>query len=115
VLPDQDYTADFARDAGMSVSQLLGNADIPMAEVAWKYEKGKPLVRPEKIPLLPTQMRKLHEWYLKVAKEGRQMLMVKVRIEHYFREDEIHIDIEEFFQLFNQDALDKSLVSCYCL
>ena len=28
VLPDQDY-ADFARDAGMSVSQLLGNADIP--------------------------------------------------------------------------------------
>ena len=52
---------------------------------------------------------------MKVAKEGREMHLEAVNMEHYFREDEIHIELEEFFQLFNQDALDKSLVSCYCL
>ena len=43
------------------------------------------------------------------------MLMVKVKKEHYFREDEICINFEELFQLYNQDTLDKSIVSCYCL
>jgi hypothetical protein len=48
--------------------------------------------------------------------EGSIMLIVALRDEHYFRgNDEIHIDFEELFQLFNQDALDKSLVTCYCL
>jgi hypothetical protein len=41
--------------------------------------------------------------------------MAKVAKEYYFREDEIHIEFLEFFQLMNQDALDKSLMSCYCL
>ena len=52
----QGFTAaDFAREAGLSFSQLLSE-DIPMADVAWKYQKGQALVRPEKILLLPTQM-----------------------------------------------------------
>ena len=91
--------------------------DFPVADkFAWQYKEGEDPVRPEKRPLLSTQMRKLHEWYLEVAKEGREMLMAAVKMKHYnFQEDEIHIELEEFFQLFNQDALDKSLVSCYCL
>ena len=77
---------------------------------------GQPLVRPEQVPHLPTQMRRLHEWYLKFSKdEGREMLMVQVKKEHYFRDDMINIDFDEFFQLYNQDALDKSIISCYCL
>jgi hypothetical protein len=52
---------------------------------------------------------------LEVAKEGREMLIVKVTNEHYLGEEEIHIELEELFQLFKQDALSKSLVSCYCL
>jgi hypothetical protein len=40
---------------------------------------------------------------------------VAVKKEHYFREDTINIELEELFQLYNQDALDKSIVSCYCL
>jgi hypothetical protein len=43
------------------------------------------------------------------------MLTAKVANEYYFREEEIHIDFSEFFQLFNEDALEKSLMSCYCL
>ena len=52
---------------------------------------------------------------MEVIKEGREMLMVAVKNEHYFREDLLCIELEELFQLYNQDALDKSIVSCYCL
>lgn len=100
----------------MTVAQYLGKEDLPMAELAYRYEYGKPLVRPEQVPHLQTQMRRLHEWYMQASKEGNIMLIVAVREEHYFRgNDEMHIDFEELFQLFNQDAIDKSLVSCYCL
>jgi hypothetical protein len=43
------------------------------------------------------------------------MLMVQVQEEHYFRKDEIHIMLEENFQLYNKDVLGKSIVSCYSL
>jgi hypothetical protein len=34
---------------------------------------------------------------MKSTKEGRTMLMVAVKKEHYFREDQICIMLEEFF------------------
>jgi hypothetical protein len=43
------------------------------------------------------------------------MLMMKVTEEHYIRANEICIILKELFQLYNQDVLDKSIVSCYCL
>jgi len=104
--------AQTAGHLGMTVAQV----DFPMAELAYRYQYGKPLVRPEQVPHLQTQMRRLHEWYMQASKEGNNMLMAAIREEHYFRgNDELHIEFEELFQLFNQDALDKSLVSCYCL
>ena len=119
VLPDKDvaatYNNDIASSLGITVAQLIGDEDIPKADLAWKFARGQPLVRPEQVRHLPTQMRRLHEWYMKSSKEGREMLMVAVKNEHYFREDSICIELEELFQLYNQDALDKSIVSCYCL
>ena len=107
---------DMARDLGLTVAQYLGKEEVPKADLAYRYEHGKPLVRPEQVPHLQTQMRRLHEWYMHASKEGNIMLMVAVRDEHYIRgPDEINIDFEELFQLYNQDALDKSLVSCYRL
>jgi hypothetical protein len=52
---------------------------------------------------------------MKVAKGEREILLLKVSKEHFLGEDFIHIDFEELFQLFNQNALDKSLVSSYVL
>jgi hypothetical protein len=72
--------------------------DIPKAALAWTYKKGKHLVIPEKEKSLPSQMRKLHAWYIAFVKAKREMLLVKVRN-------------EELFQLLNKDALDKCLVS----
>ena len=110
-----DKETDIARSLGITVAQLLGTEEIPVADVAWQYVHGKTLVRPEQVPHLPTQMRRLHEWYMKVVKDRRTMLMVAVKKEHYFIDNEICIELEELFQLYNQDALDKSIVSCYCL
>src|SRR3990170_3834939 len=105
-----------AREAGVTVEQLLGIEELPKiqeVEVAWKYVPGQPLVRPEEVPLLSTKMRRLHDWYLREIKNGREALMVKVKAEHYFHEKDLWAEFQEMFQLFNQDALDKSLASCY--
>ena len=99
----------------MTIAQLQGQQDFPKAELAYKYVHGKPLVRPDQVQHLPTQMRRLHDWYMQVTQEERIMLMVQAQEEHYFRKEEICIMLEELFQLYNQDAIDKSLVSCYCL
>ena len=113
MFPDKDVHND---STGLSVAQVIGDSGFPMAELAWKYVEGGSLVRPEQIPNLQTQMWRLHEWYMQASKEGNTMLIVAVREEHYFRgNDEIYIDFEELFQLFNKDTIDKSLVSCYCL
>ena len=46
---------------------------------------------------------------------NQESLMVKVKEEHYFHETYLSAEYTELFQLFNQDALDKYIVSCYCL
>jgi hypothetical protein len=74
------------------------------------------LVSDEQLRKLPTNMRKLHDWYIAASKDEQKYLVASVDKEYYFREGEtIHIEFPEFFQLFNLDALDKSLISCYCL
>ena len=81
-----------------------------------KYARGEPLVKPEEVKKLPTRMYELHEWYMKIAKTtNRESLMVKVKAEHYFNELALYVEFTELFRLFNQDALDKSIISCYCL
>ena len=40
--------------------------------------------------------------------------MVDVKKDHYYHEKAVSVEYSELFQLYNQDALDKSIVSCYC-
>jgi hypothetical protein len=111
-----DAHRQMAREAGVTVEQLLGIEELPKIqdhEVAWKYVPGQDLVR--EVENLSTRMRNLHDWYLREVKKGQDSLMVKVKEEHYFHAKDLWVEFQEMFQLFNQDALDKSLVSCYCL
>jgi hypothetical protein len=105
---------DFADDAGLTLSQLMYE-DIPKTPVAQQYEKGKSLVPPEIERNLPTQIRILHKWYMHAAKSAQEFLLMKITRDHFLGEDLVHIEFDEFFQLFNQNALDKSLVSPYVL
>jgi hypothetical protein len=112
--PGQDHAYDFATEAGLTLSQLM-SGDLPTTPLTWKYEKGKSVVPPGKEKTLPSQMRRLHEWYMDMAKGEREILLLKISKEHFLGEDLIHIEFEEIFQLFNQDALDKCLINSYVL
>jgi hypothetical protein len=102
-----------ARDLG---SDVRYDDYYPTAEVGNKYQYGKDLIKPGELARLWTHMRRLHAWYLQACRNADRYLTVGVRDEHYFRgKEEINLEFEELFQLFNQDALDKSVISCYCL
>uniref|UniRef100_A0A0D9XUB8 Ubiquitin-like protease family profile domain-containing protein n=1 Tax=Leersia perrieri TaxID=77586 RepID=A0A0D9XUB8_9ORYZ len=109
------------KETGLSLAEITGRKSPPKhvikaGEEKWKYKYGEPLVRPDLVRSLPTQMFKLHRWYIEACKECTRFINVKIKDEHYFRgEDLINIDVEELYQLFHKDALDKSLVSCWCL
>ncbi len=60
-------------------------------------------------------MRRLHDWYMNVTREGRKVLLVQVTEEHYIGKDELHVYLEELYQLYQLDSLDLSIVSTYCL
>jgi len=120
-LPQQNMeeAAKWADSMGLrSVAELLCSQDakIPKADgVAPKYVPGNPLVDKERFEQLPTEMRNLHEWYSKWVKHDFHMTVVQVPYEYYFRADRVHVEFTELFQLYNFDALGKSLMSCYCL
>ena len=103
----------------ITVGQLLEIEDMPVLkeeEIKWKYARGQPLVKPEEVKKLPTRMYELHQWYMNITKiSDRLSLMVNVKEEHYYHEKAVSVEYSELFQLYNQDALDKSIVSCYCL
>ena len=119
VYPSEMYmTAEerFARDAGISLSQAIGDAPISApTKFAWTWKKGKSLVPEDEIPRLPTQMRKLHEWYMKAVEQEKEMILMKITHRHFKGEDEVSISFEELFQLYKMNALFVSLVSAFCL
>ena len=116
---DIEEARRLARDCGISVEQLLsghdGSFSIADPQAAWKYEAGKSLVRPELLGSLSTLKRQLHQWYLKTSNNGLDTLMVKITEEHFFRDDSVCIYLQDLFDLYNLDALDKSIISTYCL
>ena len=103
----------------ITVGQLLEIEDMPVLkeeEIKRKYARGQPLVKPEEVKKLPTRMYELHQWYMDIIKRSdRESLMVYVKKDHYYHEKVVAVEYSELFQLYNQDALDKSIVSCYCL
>ena len=81
-----------------------------------KYVYGKPLVKDERS--LKTMMRRFHDWYMKTCREsgGTDALYLRVKEEHNLVGiDLLPVPFEEFYQFFNQLALDKARVTCYCL
>ena len=103
----------------ITVGKLLEIEPMPVLredEIKRKYVRSQPLVEPDKVKNLPTRMYELHQWSMNITKiSDRLSLMVNVKEEHYFHEKALSVKYSELFQLYNQDALDKSIISCYCL
>ena len=107
---------EFISDTGLTVDQLVGGAPIPKAEVAYKFELGKPLVRPEQLQSLPTQMYKFHERYMEMSAKGREMFGARIRNPDFLQgEDVLWIHFKDLFDLYQLDALDVSLLSAWIL
>ncbi|KAK1612186.1 hypothetical protein QYE76_035859 [Lolium multiflorum] len=113
---DPETASMIEREARAQGASVEYEDYYPTAEVVNKYRYGHDLVKPGELARLGTQMRRLHEWYLRACRRSDRYLTVYLRDEHYFRgREEINLEFEELFQLFNQDALDKAVISCYYL
>ena len=106
-------------DMGVTVEQLLGPQDdnLPKVVPVRKYVIGQALVTREEWLELPTHMRGLHNWYMNeiVLVPERKWIVLDVLFDYYYREDNIHIEFSELYPLFHFDAIDTTLMSCYCL
>jgi hypothetical protein len=114
--PWEKNLLEFSKDTNLTAAQLRGEDEIPTLPVPekWKYEYGKELVSPKLVKYLPTKMYKLHQWYMQATPNGYAATEVRVGHQHYFRGDDIiMVPQEELYMLYNQDALDKSLISCW--
>ena len=102
---------------GMTLGQLLGYEYQPMLEIARKYVQGESMVSNEELTRLSTHMRNLHNWYMvhTSKKDAKDWIAVDVRVEHHFKPYIIQVQMTELFQLYNQRALEKSILGCYCL
>ena len=86
--------------------------DIPFADVVRTYVHEENFVDGD----LPTRMRQFQAWYKDTVKETDKVaLQMAVKEEHYFQEYSVVLYFAEIFQLYNLRALDKSIISCYCL
>ena len=105
----------WCRETGLTPKQIIAG-EIPKASVRWPFKMGQPLVLPELVKELPTQMYKLHEWYMKKSNNDMTMVAIKIRDDDYFcGEDLIWLEFLELYQLYQQDALDIYILTCWVL
>ena len=70
----------------------------------------------ELIPRLPTKMRELHQWYMKVSATKDVIFRARVQDRHFHRGmDDVWIEFENLYDLYHQDALDKYLHSVFSM
>lgn len=104
---------------GLSITDYMGRMDefdTGPHEIAYRYKHGAPLLKHESmIRDLPTQMRRLHNWYMKACAEEKNWIYAQFKEEHYSHEGVLLIEFPELFMFYQGDALDKTLVSAYCL
>ena len=106
---------------GTNLGDYLGDdVHLDTMEVdQFRYQYGNPLVK-DGSPPLTTMLQRFHECYMescsRSARLEKDALTMRIKEEHDFvGQDLITVDFDEFIQFYNQKALDKTLVTCYCL
>jgi len=103
---------------GLTKAKLEGKGKVPVHEGAGRkpFVLGQPLMWPELIDRLPTRMRELHNWCTKYSSEGNIMFVARIKDSHFHRGmDDVWIELVNLWDLYHQDALDKSLLSTFCM
>jgi hypothetical protein len=115
---EQQGLITFIKESGLSTTEVAGCIEIAIHPGAarWQYEFGKSLIPPELVPKLPSQIRRLHGWYMDAPSRGQVMLGVKISNEDYFcGDDVIWLYFKELYQLYHQYTLNISFISCWLL
>ena len=106
-------------DSGMSAEEILKSLNAETAtppKPKWPFKLTEPLVRPDTVNDLPTRMRELHAWYMKVSRQGMAMLGLSFQEEHFLRgTGTLWLHFEDLHDLFQEDALDVFLIACWTL
>ncbi|BAT15048.1 Os11g0646232 [Oryza sativa Japonica Group] len=107
---------DFLKEAGLKSMDDVDN--IEMAPLAAQFKLGHSLTTDEYRHVVGkcTQMRRVEEWYLQMAKEGKEMFPVFYRDEDFHHCDGIvWVPFKELFHLYNLRELDLSVIQLWAL
>lgn len=106
----------FLKDANMTKEQFFNESVAPKAVERWQFKLGELLVAPDEWAKLTYQLRKFHAWYMNESKEGRESFEARVKEQDLLHGDgSIFIFFEEMYRLYQYDALDVSILSCWTL
>lgn len=106
----------FLKEAGLKSLDDVDN--IEMAPLAAQFKLGHSLTTDEyrKVVAKCTQMRRVEEWYLQMAKDGKEMFPVFYRDEDFHHCDGIvWVPFRELFHLYNLRELDLSVIQLWAL
>jgi len=123
ILCELDLLEHYFRQTCLNIKDIAviaGRHTFDKAEVVdqWRarYEPGRSLMNPQYLYEIGTQIFAINKWCMEASKRGDNWISVRIRQHHYFhRDDIIYAELEELHQLCHLDALNKSLVSCFCL
>ena len=110
----------FAEETGMSVAQIVG-AEEPTVDPnfvpKWRFQLGQPLIRPELVNKLPTQMHRFHQWYMKKSKNDLEMFAMLVRPDDFAGVGEklVWFQFKDIYELYHLDSLNTDLIMSWCL
>jgi len=112
-----EATAQFVLESGLTKAQLQrAGIEVHPGSNKKPFKLGEPLMWEELIPRLPTRMHELHAWYLKASAMKDVMFCARVQDRHFHRGmDDVWIEFENLYDLYHQDALDKSLLSVFSM
>ncbi|RLN25444.1 transposon protein, putative, CACTA, En/Spm sub-class [Panicum miliaceum] len=115
---ENEATTEFVMESALTKAQLLGQVEIPKHQGSERkpFKMDEPLMWSELVEILPTRMWELHRWYTKESADGLIMFAARIKNEDFYRgPDDVWIEFEGLWFLYHQDALDKPLLSVFCM
>jgi hypothetical protein len=110
----------FFEQTKLPIGGIIGLEDLPAdknQEFRWRFELGKPLVKPELVNKLLTKMCRFHDWYLKRSAEGLEMFGMLVRPGAFSLQNEkvAWLRFADIYEIYHLDALNTDLMMAWCL
>jgi hypothetical protein len=110
----------FYEQTKLHVGGLISYEDLPAdknQEFRWRFELGKPLVKPELVNKLPTKMRRFHDWYLKKSAEGLEMFGMLVRPGDIALQNEkvVWLRFANIYEIYHLEGVNTDLMMAWCL